>query len=458
MKFISSLLLFAPLAALAAPMVNESPFYSSSNAQVIPGQYLVVMKDHVSTDDFLAHHVWLNSVVPQSTESAFDILVATDDVHRPHKKAGHGFHTAFEIAEDNLRGYVATLSDEQVGLIRNVPEVAYVEQDQIVNAYDIEQDAPWGLGRVSHRSHPDDLNMHKFLYDHEAGNGVTAYVVDTGINIKHVDFEGRASWGKTIPEGDADEDGNGHGTHVSGTMVGKKYGVAKSAKVVAVKVLRSNGSGSMSDVVKGIEWVANDHKRRQKEAKTNKKGEEEAVLSVANMSLGGGRSRVLDATVNAAVASGVHFAVAAGNDNRDACNYSPAAANKAITVGATTVQDSRAWFSNWGKCVDIFAPGHQILSAWIGSEVATNTISGTSMASPHIAGVVTGLLSRPDWAKLSPASLKAKLIQTGVKNIVRMGFLPPGHHTRNLFVFSDPHVNDEGDDDGPLKVQPFDDE
>ena len=139
-------------------------------------------------------------------------------------------------------------------------------------------------------------------------------------------------------------------------MVGKKFGVAKGAKVVAVKVLRSNGSGSMSDVIKGVEWVVNDHKRRQREAKTSKKGENDAVLSAANMSLGGGKSAALDAVVNAAVAAGVHFAVAAGNDNRDACQYSPAAANKAITVGATTIEDSRAWFSNWGKCVDIFAP------------------------------------------------------------------------------------------------------
>jgi cerevisin len=147
-------------------------------------------------------------------------------------------------------------------------------------------------------------------------------------------------------------------------------------------VLRSNGSGTMSDVVAGVEWVAKDHKKREELAKAEPSPKK--VKSVANMSLGGGKSRALDLAVNAVVAAGVHFAVAAGNDNRDACNYSPAAAEQAITVGATTVEDSRAWFSNWGKCVDIFGPGHQILSSWIGSTNATNTISGTSMASPHV--------------------------------------------------------------------------
>lgn len=184
------------------------------------------------------------------------------------------------------------------------------------------------------------------------------------------------------------------GTHVAGTIAGKTYGVAKKAFIKAVKVLRSNGSGTMSDVVAGVEWVAKDHKKRVDEeaakfeaatgGKETPAPAPKKVKSVANMSLGGGKSRALDLAVNAVVSAGVHFAVAAGNDNRDACNYSPAAAEKAITVGATTIEDSRAWFSNWGKCVDIFGPGHQILSSWIGSTNATNTISGTSMASPHV--------------------------------------------------------------------------
>lgn len=228
-------------------------------------------------------------------------------------------------------------------------------------------------------------------------------MIDTGTNVDHVDFEGRATWGRTIPQGDADEDGNGHGTHCSGTIAGKKYGVAKKAKVYAVKVLRSNGSGTMSDVVKGVEWAAEAHIKKSKDAKNGKvkgfKG------SVANMSLGGGSSRTLDLAVNAAVDAGMHFAVAAGNDNADACNYSPAAAEKAVTVGASTLADERAYFSNYGKCTDIFAPGLNILSTWIGSKYAVNTISGTSMASPHIAGLLAYYVS------LQPASDSAFAVE-----------------------------------------------
>ncbi len=235
-------------------------------------------------------------------------------------------------------------------------------------------------------------DFNKYLYAADGGEGVDVYVIDTGTSITHVDFEGRAHWGKTIPANDADVDGNGHGTHCSGTIAGKKYGVAKKANVYAVKVLRSNGSGTMADVVKGVEWAANEHVKKVKSGKKGFKG------SAANMSLGGGKSPALDRAVNGAVGAGLHFAVAAGNDNADSCNYSPAAAELAITVGASALDDSRAYFSNYGKCNDIFAPGLSILSTWIGSPYATNTISGTSMASPHIAGLLAYYLS------LQPAS------------------------------------------------------
>lgn len=256
----------------------------------------------------------------------------------------------------------------------------------------VEKNAPWGLARISHRDSLSFGNFNKYLYAADAGEGVDVYVIDTGTYIDHVDFEGRAHWGQTIPAGDADEDGNGHGTHCSGTVAGKKYGVAKKANVYAVKVLRSNGSGSMSDVVKGVEWAANSHTEKAKKGKKGFKG------SAANMSLGGGKSPALDRAVDGAVAAGVHFAVAAGNDNADSCNYSPASALNAITVGASALDDSRAYFSNFGKCNDIFAPGLSIQSTWIGSKYAVNTISGTSMASPHIAGLLAYYLS------LQPAS------------------------------------------------------
>ena len=275
----------------------------------------------------------------------------------------------------------------------------------------LEKNAPWGLARISHRSSLSFGTFNKYLYSTDGGEGVDVYVIDTGTNIDHVDFEGRASWGKTIPLNDEDADGNGHGTHCSGTIAGKKFGVAKKANIYAVKVLKSNGSGSMSDVVKGVEWAAESHVKKSKKGKKGFKG------SAANMSLGGGKSRTLDLAVNGAVDVGIHFAVAAGNDNADSCQYSPAAAEKAVTVGASTLADERAYFSNYGKCNDIFAPGLNILSTWIGSKYATNTISGTSMASPHIAGLLAYFLSlQPSKdsayavADITPKQLKANLM------------------------------------------------
>jgi cerevisin len=278
-----------------------------------------------------------------------------------------------------------------------------------------EKNAPWGLARISHRDSLSFGSWNKYLYAADGGEGVDVYVIDTGTNYKHVDFEGRAHWGKTIPNGDPDEDGNGHGTHCSGTVAGKKYGVAKKANVYAVKVLRSNGSGTMSDVVKGVEWAVQSHVDSVKAAKDGKKKGFKG--SAANMSLGGSKSTTLDLAVNAAVDAGIHFAVAAGNDNADSCAFSPAAAENAVTVGASTLMDERAYFSNFGKCNDIFAPGLNILSTWKGSEHATNTISGTSMASPHIAGLLAYLLSlQPSKdsafavADITPKKLKANLI------------------------------------------------
>jgi cerevisin len=301
-------------------------------------------------------------------------------------------------------------------------QIEYIEQDSEVHsmAATTQKLAPWGLARISHRDGLSFGTFNKYVYSETGGEGVDVYVIDTGTNVDHVDFEGRARWGKTIPSGDADEDGNGHGTHCSGTIAGKKYGVSKKANVVAVKVLRSNGSGSMSDVVKGVEFAVEAHLETVAAAKAGKKSGFKG--SAANMSLGGGKSPTLDLAVNAAVDAGIHFAVAAGNDNADACNYSPAAAENPITVGASTLADERAYFSNYGKCTDIFAPGLNILSTWIGSKTAVNTISGTSMASPHIAGLLAYLLSLQPAkdsafavAEISPKKMKSSLISIGTK-------------------------------------------
>ena len=219
--------------------------------------------------------------------------------------------------------------------------------------------ASQGLARISHRK---KLGLGTFtLYEHHpaGGEGVDVYIVDTGININHAEFEGRASWGTTIPQNDVDEDGNGHGTHCAGTIGSRKYGVAKAAHLIAVKVLGSNGSGTMADVVGGVLWAAEQAANKLAAAKAEfaATGKTKHKGSVANMSLGGGMSQALNDAVNKAVDSGMHFAVAAGNDNRDACAYSPASAEKAVTVGASTLGDDRAYFSNHGQCVDVFAPG-----------------------------------------------------------------------------------------------------
>jgi cerevisin len=378
-------------------------------ADVISEQYLVVFKNTAEDSSIDYHHECIKHVI--STEKV-----------KFEKRSGKGYmqelvsgirHT---YNFENLKGYSGRFSDDVLQKIRESDEVAYVEKDQTVYASELQKNAPWGLSRISHRDHLSFGTFNKYPYDDVAGEGVTAYIIDTGVNTNHTDFEDRAVWGATIPDGDEDIDGNGHGTHVAGTIAGKRFGVAKKAKVVAVKVLRSNGSGTMSDVIKGVEWAAEDHTKAVKKEGKAYKG------SAANMSLGGGKSRALDAAVNGAVDAGIHFAVAAGNDNRDACDYSPAAAEKAVTVGASTIEDERAWFSNYGTCVDIFAPGKDITSTWIGSKVATNTISGTSMASPHVAGLLAYFLSlnadnTSDFytGPMTPKELKDKLITLSTK-------------------------------------------
>jgi len=272
-----------------------------------------------------------------------------------------------------LNGVLVNASAEKIKQLLLDPSVAYIEQDQMMYATPIEasgdQPSPtWGLDRIDQRSGSLDGNYH-YNFD---GTGVTAYVVDTGVLNSHNEFGGRSTSGYDFVDNDNNAtDCNGHGTHVAGTIAGASYGVAKNVNVVGVRVLGCNGSGSNSGVIQGINWVKN-----------NASGP-----SVANMSLGGGASQATDDAVNAAVAAGITFVVAAGNDNSNACNYSPARAADAITVGSTANGDSRSSFSNYGNCLDIYAPGSNITSAWYNSNSATNTISGTSMAAPHVAGV-----------------------------------------------------------------------
>jgi len=393
----------------------EAPIHTSGNAKTIKDHYIVVFHPHADESAIAQHHTFLQTTLlaqpPIDRTGSSQLRLGW---HNPlNDLFGMVKHT-YNIT-NTLKGYSGMFSAGAIDALRKDPNVAYIEQDQEVHIYNQEKNAPWGLARLSHKESLGFSTFNKYDYDARAGEGVTAYVIDTGVNIDHDEFEGRAVWGATIPVGDEDEDGNGHGTHVAGTIASKTYGVAKKAKVVAVKVLRSNGSGTMSDVLKGVEWAA---EAVEKEAADEKKKGNKSKYkgSTANMSLGGGSSKALDLAVNAAVGAGLHFAVAAGNDNQDACNYSPAAAEKAVTVGASSLSDARAYFSNHGKCVDIFAPGLNVLSTWIGSKLATNTISGTSMASPHICGLLSYFLSLAppsdsDFAvPITPAKLKKRMV------------------------------------------------
>ena len=408
---------------------HEAPLVSSTDAEELDGSYIVVLKDSVPPESHDAHHEWLRSFVPDFSErgrlAREQVLASIAWNGMPDSHIRHVYTKAF-------RGYAGKFDSDVLARIRRSPEVAYVERDQTVYINDLQRNAPWGLSRISHHAIGFGT-FNKYPYDNRAGGNVTVYVVDTGINIDHLDFEGRARWGATIPLGDEDKDGNGHGSHCAGTIAGRRYGVAKKADVVAVKVLRSNGSGTMSDVIKGVEYVGEKHSEEMRLAKSRN---ERGRATVANMSLGGGRSRTLDRVVDAVVDAGVHFAVAAGNDNRDACDYSPAAAKKAVTVGASTITDERAYFSNYGKCVDIFAPGKDITSTWIGSKVATNTISGTSMASPHIAGLLAYKLSLYGESEElpTPKELKSLLIKTCTMDT--LSGVP--EDTPNCLAFSDP--------------------
>jgi len=267
----------------------------------------------------------------------------------------------------------------------------------------------WGQTRVAQQALDLDGS---YSASSKEGSGVTAYIVDTGIYVSHHEFEGRATFGFKAESDWSDTDNNGHGTHVASTVGGKIYGIAKKVKLVAVKVLGDDGSGSTAGVIAGIDFVAS-------------KAQTTAGPSTANLSLGGGFSSALNRAVDAAVDSGVTFVVAAGNEDDDSCYYSPASSSSAITVGSTDVGDLngkeldiRSDFSNYGECVDIFAPGSLITGAWIGGPTKLATISGTSMASPHVAGVASLFLGEDH--SLSPTDVRHHLNQLSTKNVLTL--------------------------------------
>nr|WP_221376082.1 S8 family peptidase [Actinoplanes polyasparticus] len=308
-----------------------------------------------------------------------------------------------------INGYEATMTAAQAKRLAASSGVAYVEQNQTISLNATQTNATWGIDRIDQRARPLSTT---YTYPVTASN-VTAYIIDTGIRYTHNQFGGRATAGYDAV-GTGAVDCNGHGTHVAGTVGGATYGVAKAVRLVGVRVLNCSGSGTTAGVIAGVNWVGN----------------QTARPAVANMSLGGGVSSTLDNAVNTAISKGITFALAAGNSTANACNSSPARVANAITVGATTSTDAKASYSNYGTCLDIFAPGSAITSAWYNSNTATNSISGTSMASPHVAGAAALVLSRNTG--YSPAQVRDSLVNDATTGVVTSA--GTGSPNRLLFV------------------------
>jgi subtilisin family serine protease len=303
-----------------------------------------------------------------------------------------------------VNGFAGTLNAGQLNALQHNPAVAYIEQDGIATTSTTQLGATWGLDRIDQAG--ATLNG-SFTYGN-TGLGVSAYIIDTGIDTGHSEFVGRISPASFDAFTDGQSDCNGHGTHVAGTVGGTTYGVAKGVTLVRVRVLDCAGSGAWSGVVAGIDWVVSHHVA--------------GTPASSNMSLGGGASTTVDAAVNRMIDDGVSSSVAAGNGNmggreQDACNYSPARVPRAITIGATTKADAKTTWSNYGACVDFFAPGAGITSAWIGAGATeTNTISGTSMATPHVAGVAALYLQSNPTS--TPQQVRDALYAATTKGVV----------------------------------------
>jgi subtilisin family serine protease len=371
------------IAAFAAPATAAVGEIRVSPGENIAGSFIVKLKDNGVTAS------------AQTLGSRFGGQI------------GHVYDTVFQ-------GFSVRMSDAQARRLAADPSVEYVERDQVVSIQATQTNPPsWGLDRIDQRNLPLDQ---RYTYN-STGSGVNAYIIDTGVRVTHRDFGGRAKNGYDFVDNDAvAQDGNGHGTHVAGTVAGTLHGVAKQANIIGVRVLNNSGSGTIAGVVAGVNWVASNHVKP----------------AVANMSLGGGANTSLDNAVSGAITRGVTFAVAAGNSNTNAANTSPARVAAALTVGSTDRTDARSSFSNYGPVVDVFAPGGGITSTWNTSDTATNTISGTSMAAPHVAGVVARYLQGN--FNVTPAQVataitsnatNGKVTNPGANTTTRLLYWPP---------------------------------
>jgi len=311
-----------------------------------------------------------------------------------------------------LRGFAAALSPSALSAVRSTAGVKYVEADGTARIAAKQVNPPsWGLDRVDQR--PRSLNQ-RYKYPASAGAGVSVYIIDTGIRFTHTDFGGRATSGVDEVDGGTADDCNGHGTHVSGTAAGTKYGIAKKASLIAVRVLDCGGSGTWGCVIAGVDWVTANH----------------ASPAVANMSIQGGYMQSVNDAITESIADGVTYAIAAGNFGDNACSYSPGSTPNAITVGATDINDAKAGFSNYGTCLDLFAPGVGIVSDWYSSDTATNTLDGTSMASPHVAGAAALYLGLHPSA--APQQVRDAMVNSATSGVLT-GI---GTGSPNLLLFS----------------------
>ncbi|KAI0548839.1 subtilase [Xylaria curta] len=399
-SFRSLALFFGALlpAAFAAPASKKA-----SEPEFIPNKYIVTLKSGISTTDFESHINWARDVHARSLS----------------RRDTAGVEKTYNIKDFNA--YAVEMDAQTLAEIKAHPQVAEVEQDQVWHLFDephelseraltTQSGATWGLGTISHRN----SGSTSYIYDSSAGAGTYAYIVDTGLLTTHNQFGGRGSYGYNAVGG-ANVDSNGHGTHVAGTLGGSTYGVAKAATIISVKVFIGSSS-STSIILDGYNWAVNDIISKGRQSK-----------SVLSLSLGGGFSSAFNNAVNSAYSSGVLSVIAAGNDGTNAANTSPASAANALTVAAIDSSWAFASFSNYGAVVDIAAPGVSVLSSWIGSNTATNTISGTSMSTPHVAGLALYLIALEGLS--TPAAVTARIkalgtsgkisgIRTGTVNLI----------------------------------------
>jgi hypothetical protein len=354
----------------------------------VDGSYIVVFKHEITQESLAAD------------------LKEIQDTH----------NVTFQYTYDNaIKGFAAPLNSDQLAALLNHPRVDFVEEDQIMRAFqnpgagctlgEHGENYDWGLCRISAYNSQLD-NWYSYPTGSNRGSGVYSYIIDTGIYLQHNDFGGRATFGFKSNAAWSNNDGNGHGTHVASTVGGSRYGVASNTDLIAVKVLGDDGSGTNAGVIAGVNFVANNCGAGNS--------------CTANMSLGGGYSAALNTACNNVVAAGIVLVVAAGNENQNACNVSPASATQVITVASLdqTPQetDVRSYFSNWGTCTKIFGPGSNILGAWIGSPSASRTISGTSMASPHVCGIAS--LIRAQNRQMTPAQIYSLMYNDGAHDLV----------------------------------------